>query len=153
MRLTHKLDGPILQLNMTTMRMIPLMEFIERLKVSQRQRKFDYRICDNEQEDSNREVLKGEVAAYFKEHGQLHPTFWAQAQEVLRPPSDSEEKRRAKKQKPVAESIGKVLLDRTKTLIDPTLPEDLQMALDWAKVIESLVPRNAYQPTSLRDYA
>jgi len=99
---------------MTTMRMIPLMEFIERLKASQRQRKFNYRICNNEQEDSNREVLKGEVAAYFKEHGQLHPTFWAQAQEVLRPPSDSEERGRAKKQKPVAESIGKMLLDRTK---------------------------------------
>ena len=75
-------------------------------------------------------MLKGEVAAYFKEHGQLHPTFWAQAQEVLRPPSDFGERRRAKKQKPVAESIGKMLLDRTKTVIDPPLLDDLHMALD-----------------------
>lgn len=145
MTFTYKLDSPVLQLNLKTVPMIELGEFMDRLKIAKQQSNLRYRSCNNEQETKTKEGLLEMIENYFENHEQLSVTFWQEIQELKKQPQGGE-----------SATMSLQLRTQQSSAADGPhnqLPEQLVAALDWANIVESLIPANSYQPINLQEYA
>ena len=81
--------------------MIPLYEFIERLESGRKDRRLNFKTCNNEFEAKQYENLKGMLHEEIIENKKYHPSFWKEQNDIYGHPIPSEIERKEQEEDPI----------------------------------------------------